>query len=121
MRSRQLGLTLTGLIVGAIILILGALLTMKVLPPYLEFFGAKKLIAQIAGEGKTSVGEIRHAFDLKASVDDVTSIKSSDLEVTKEGAEVVISFAYRKEIPLFGNAGLYLDFAADSKGRERAP
>jgi len=27
----------------------------------------------------------------------------------------VISFAYRKEIPLFANLGVYLDFAANSK------
>jgi hypothetical protein len=35
--------------------------------------------------------------------------------VTKEGNEVVISFAYRKEVPLFANVGLYIDFAASSK------
>ena len=121
MRKKQAGLSLSGLIGGAILLVLAALLAMKVVPPYLEFFGAKKLITQIANEGKTTVGEIRQSFDLKASVDDVTTVKSSDLEITKEGAEVVISFSYRKEIPLFGNAGIYLDFAADSKGRERAP
>lgn len=121
MRNKQLGLSLSGLIVGAIVLVLAALLAMKVLPQYLEFFNAKKLITQIANEGKSTVSEIRHAFDLKSSIDDVTAVKSSDLEITKEGAEVVISFAYRKEVPLFGNAGLYFDFAADSKGRERAP
>ena len=121
MRKGQLGISLTGLIVGAIILVLGALLAMKVAPPYLEFFNAKKLIGQISNEGNTSVADIRKAFDLKSSIDDVTVIKGSDLEITKEGGDIVISFAYRKEIPLFGNAGLYLDFAADSKGREKAP
>lgn len=121
MRKNQLGISLTGLIAGAVVLILGLLLAMKVLPPYLEYFNAKKLITQIASEGKTTVAEIRQSFDLKSSIDDVTSISSSDLEITKDGADVVISFAYRKEIPLFGNAGLYLDFAADSTGRQRAP
>lgn len=121
MRKDQRGLTITGLIVGAILLVVVVLLAMKVAPPYLEFFNAKKLIMQIASEGKTSVGDIRQAFDLKSSIDDVTAIKSSDLEITKDGGEVVISFAYRKEIPLIGNAGVYLDFAANSKGRERAP
>ena len=121
MRKDQRGLTLTGLIVGAIILVLVAVLAMKVAPPYLEFFNAKKLVAQIASEGRTSVEEIRRSFDLKSSIDDVTTVKGSDLEITKEGGEIVISFAYRKEVPLFGNAGIYLDFAADSKSRERAP
>ena len=121
MRKQQLGITLTGLIVGAVLLVLVVLLAMKVAPPYMEFFNAKKLVAQIASEGKTSVPEIRQSFDLKSSIDDVTSVKGADLEITKEGGEVVIGFTYRKEIALFGNAGIYLDFAADSKGRERAP
>lgn len=121
MRNRQLGLSLTGLIVGAVILIVVVLLGMKIAPPYLEFFGAKKLITQIANEGKTTVGDIRQSFDLKASVDDVRSITGKDLEVTKDGGEVVISFSYRKEIPLFGNLGVYMDFTADSTGKERAP
>ena len=121
MRKDQRGLTLTGLIVSAIILVLVVLLGMKVGPPYFEFFSAKKLITQVANEGKTAVGDIRQSFDLKSGIADVTTVKSTDLEITKEGNEVVISFTYRKEIPLFGNAGIYLDFAADSKGRERAP
>ena len=121
MRNRQRGVSLTGLIIGAVILIVAALLGMKIAPPYMEFFNAKKLILQIAAEGKTSVADIRQAFDLKASVADVNTVKSGDLEITKDGGEVVISFAYRKEIPLFYNLGVYLDFAADSKGKERAP
>lgn len=121
MRNRQLGVSLTGLIIGAVILILAAVLGMKTLPAYLEFFSAKKLIAQIANERPATPTAARASFDLKASIDDITTIQSKDLEITKEGNEVLISFAYRKEVPLFGNVGLYMDFAADSKGREKAP
>ena len=44
-------------------------------------------------------------------------IKGTDLEVTKEGAGLVIAFAYRKEVPLFANLGMYIDFSANSKGQ----
>jgi hypothetical protein len=30
---------------------------------------------------------------------------------------MVIAFAYRKEVPLFANLGMYIDFAANSKGQ----
>src|SRR5574341_1928198 len=60
MRNRQLGLGLTGLIVGAFILIVVALLGMKTLPPYLEFFTAKKLITIIANEQRGgSVADVK--------------------------------------------------------------
>lgn len=122
MRNRQLGISLTGLIVGAFILIIVALLGMKTLPPYLDFFKAKKLITQIANEQRGgSVADIRRAWQLKTMVESVDSISEKDLEITKEAGEVVIFFAYRKDVPLFANVGVYLDFKADSKGRDEAP
>ena len=39
---------------------------------------------------------------------------AESVEITKEGQEVVISFGYRKEVPLFHNIGLFVDFAGDS-------
>jgi hypothetical protein len=59
--------------------------------------------------------EIRRAFDSRATIDDITAIKAADLDITKEGNEIVISFAYRKEVPLFANLGVYMDFAASSR------
>ncbi len=122
MRRSQLGLSLVGLISGAVVLILAAVLGMKTLPPYLEFFSAKKLITQIANEQRSaSVPEIKRAWQLKTAIENVTSINENDLEITKEAGEVVISFNYRKEVPLFGNVGLYFDFQANSTGKEKAP
>ena len=116
MKSRQAGVSLMGLFIGLFILIFLALLSFKVLPPIMEYRTAKNGIQAIARERQTStVADIRKAFDARAQIDDIATIKGSDLEVTKEGGEVVIAFAYRKEIPLFANVGLYLDFVANSK------
>ena len=62
-----------------------------------------------------TVAEVRKAYDARSAIDDLSSVKASDLEITKDGSDIVISFAYRKEIPLFKNLGLYIDFAAQSK------
>ena len=121
MRNRQRGVSLMGLIFGAVILIFVLLLGMKTLPPWLEFFTAKKFISQIAQEQRGgTILDIRKAWQLKTAIEDVPSVSDKDLEITKEGGEVVISFAYRKEVPLFANVGVYMDFAASSKGTEKA-
>ena len=121
MRNRQRGLSLMGLIFGAIVLIFVLLLGMKTLPPWLEFYTAKKHITQIAQEQRAgTVGDVRRAWQLKTAIEDVPSVSDKDLEVTKDGGEIVISFAYRKEVPLFANVGVYMDFAASSKGTEKA-
>jgi hypothetical protein len=115
MRKKQLGLSLSGLLAGAVVFIALALLVVKLMPTYMEFFAVKKVITSIANEKRgtaASVIDVRRSFDLRATVDDIHSIHGADLEVTKEGSDVVIAVNYRKEVPLFGNVGLYINFVA---------
>lgn len=116
MRNRQTGVSITGLLIVFAILIVLALLGMKVGPAVAEFMTAKNFIKTIAQEKRNgTVAEIRKAWDTKTMIDEVKVMTSNDLEVTKDGGEVLISFAYKKEVPLFANVGLYIDFAANSK------
>ena len=116
MRRKQSGVSLGGLLVGAAILVVGALLGLKLAPSYIEFFSAKKAVIALAQEKQSStVADIRKAFDQRAQVDGVETVKGSDLEITKEGSEVVISFAYRKDVPMFAGLGIYIEFQASSK------
>jgi hypothetical protein len=119
MRNTQSGVTLTGLIVVLFILVFLALFGMKLIPAYIEYGTAKKAIEAIARDrtGATTPQEVRRLFDARAQIDSIDMIKGSDLEVTKDGTGVVIAFAYRKEVPLFANLGMYIDFAANSKGQ----
>ena len=105
-----------GLLVGAIILVFVALLGMKVAPAYIEYFAVKKAVAGIvaSGEARGTVGDVRKAFDKRAQIDDITVISGADLEVTKEGSDIVISFAYPKKVALFSNVSLFFDFAGSS-------
>jgi len=116
MRKNQLGLSLGGLIVGAVIFIVLAMLGMKLAPSYLEFAAVKKAVVAIAQEQSgAGVIQIRKTFDNRASIDDISTITGKDLDITKEGGELVITAAYRKEIPLVYNVGVYIEFRASSK------
>lgn len=117
MRTKQQGVSLGGLLVVLFLLVIVGILGLKLIGPYMEFFKIRGAVEAIgADRGKTaSVAEVRKAFDARATIDDISSVKGQDLEVTKEGADVVITFAYRKEIPLFANVGMFIDFAGDSK------
>lgn len=118
MRTRQQGLSLLGLIIGGFVLIFVMLLIMKVTPSYIEYFAIKKAVVSIANETRgrgASVGDIRRRFENRSAVDDINSVKASDLEITKEGNDYVIAASYRREVPLFGHAGLYFDFSVTSK------
>jgi hypothetical protein len=117
MRTRQRGITLLGLIVGSVVLVFVALLVMRLLPSYIEYFTIKKAVVSIANEMRGrggSVAEVRRAFDSRQAIDDFKAVQSTDLEITKVGNGVDIVAAYRKEIPLFANIGIYIDFVASS-------
>jgi len=116
MRNRQFGVSLLGLMMGAVILIAVALLGMRLAPSYIEFFAIKKAVNAIASEARAggTVAEVRKSFDLRAAVDAIDSVKGSDLDVTKDSNGLQVSVAYRKEIPLVANIGVYIEFKAAS-------
>jgi hypothetical protein len=111
MRSRISGVSLVGLIIVLIILAVVALFAMKVLPSYMEFRTMRSSIQAIARERpNASPADVRKAFETRGTIDGYESVKPQDLDVQKG----VISFAYRKEVPLFTGVGLYIDYAAST-------
>jgi hypothetical protein len=115
MRNEQSGISLIGLIAILFIVIVVALFAMKVVPSFMEYRAAKNIIEQVAKQVQAPT-EVRRAFESRAVIDDIKSIKAADLDVQREGNQVVIAFAYEKRIPLFGPVSLIIDYAADSRG-----
>src|SRR5688572_9941094 len=115
MREQQKGLTLIGLIVVLFIVVVVVVFGMKLVPSFLEYRTAKAAIVAVARSAQSPL-EARRAFDNRAAIDDINTIQAKDLEITREGNTMVIAFAYRKEVPLFNNVGVYIDYAARSKG-----
>lgn len=119
MRKQQSGLSLIGLILVSALVIGVALIGMKVAPSVIEYFTIMKHIKTIANSGAATVAEIRNAYDRQAAVDGTPSITGADLEVTKEGGQIVISFEYAKKIPIAGNVSILIDYAGSSSGSKR--
>jgi hypothetical protein len=115
MRIQQRGISLMGLIIGLFLLVVVALFGMKVIPSYLEYASAKSAIEHIARDPQLNTPQmVRNAFEARAQVDNIVSVKPADLEITKEGNRMGIAFAYRKEVPLGDKVGLYIDYAANT-------
>lgn len=113
--KNQRGLTLMGMIVACIVIVIVAIGGLKIAPAYIEYFKVKKAIVAIAQANPgATVGDVRYAFQLRAAIDDIDVIGPKDLEITKEGNEVVVSTTYSKRIPLFANVNVVIDFSASS-------
>ena len=118
MRDRQSGVSLLALMAILVVVAVVALFGMKVIPSFLEFRSAKNAIQAIARDMPSATpAEIRRAFENRSNIDDINSVKPTDLDIGKDGNAVTIGFAYRKEIPLFKGIGLYIDYTAAAGGQ----
>jgi len=116
MKRKQLGVSLSGLLMSAVILAAVALLGMKVGPEVMEYYQIVKTVKKIASGGAESVADVRKDFDNQANIDNIKAITAQDLEISKDSGKLEISFAYESRIPLFGNVSLLLEFQGSSGG-----
>jgi hypothetical protein len=115
-RQRQRGITLFGLMFWAVVVGFVALVGMRVLPTLNEYFTIQKAVNKIAHEGGSTVPEIRSSFEKQKDIEySIQSISSKDLSITKENDQVVISFAYDKEIELMKPVYLLIKYEGRSK------
>lgn len=113
MTRSQRGITLTGALMGMIVLAAVGLFGAKLLPSYVEYFAVKKIIAAMEASGETKSGtvrQLRDAFDRRNAIEDVKSVNGADLEITKDGGETVITATWATKVPIVGNFSACLDF-----------
>jgi hypothetical protein len=116
-RRSQRGLSIIGLIFIGLIVVGLLAIGFRAVPAVIEYIAIERALQKIKNEGKT-VGEIRAAFDRHATIDDITSINSKDLDITKEGDQSSSATRIRK-IPIVDNVSLVIDFAGTTRDRQR--
>jgi hypothetical protein len=117
--NNQRGVALSGLLIWGVIIAVVAMLGIKVTPEVIDYYKIKKSVKSTAvnAMGKT-VPEIRTAYSKYAEVENIQSITPADLDISKEGNDIVISFAYERRVPLFSGVSLMIEFEGTSAGRE---
>ena len=118
-RHRQRGMSLIGLIFVGLIVVFLLILGSKVVPAVVEYIAIERAVQKIKNEAST-VRDIQTAFERHRTIDDITSITAADLDITKEGDKIVISYAYQKKIPILDNVSLVIDFAGTTRDRQPA-
>jgi hypothetical protein len=109
----QRGLSLIGMILITGMIVIVGILGMKVVPEVIEYFKIVQAIKATAADSAlagASVGAVRNAYERRVIVDQISSVQPKDLDVSKDGNRLTLSFAYEKKIPLFGPVSLLIDF-----------
>ena len=117
MQNQQRGLTMIGFLFVAFVLVMVAMLGMKLVPAYIEFFSVKKILATMGQDSdlkSKSNAEIRNDFIKRANVGYVTVVKPEDLSIDRSGGTLIVSVEYEFRSKLVGNISLVVDFSASS-------
>ena len=112
-RGSQRGISFIGLLFVAIVLACVGVVVAQVIPTLIEY----QAITKAAGKATagSTVPEVRAIFDRAQAIDDFQSVSGKDLDIKKDGDKVVVSFAYDREIHLFGPAYLLLKYRGQSR------
>jgi hypothetical protein len=116
--KRQRGLSFSGFIFGAFLLVLVSTVALKLIPVYMQNAEINKLFATIANDPdmqKASVRDVRLSFSRRASIDNITAIKADDIEIDTSSGRPVLSASYSVKIPLAANISLLIDFNSASR------
>ena len=117
MKSQQRGISMIGFLFVAIVMVMIAMLAMKLVPAYIEFFSVKKILNSMGQEAdlrSKSNAEIRSDFANRAITSYVTVVKPADLSIDRSGSIPVVYADYTFRTELVGNVSLVVDFSASS-------
>ncbi|MBV6447420.1 DUF4845 domain-containing protein [Nitrosomonas sp.] len=118
MRQKQKGISLSGLLVWAVILILVVISGLKIAPAYIEFASIQKNLSAIVKDinaQSADLNQVRILFSKRAQIDNIKSINVQDIKINKESGRIFLSASYTVRIPLVSNLSLTIDFDAVSE------
>ena len=113
-RVRQHGLTIIGFIFVAVFVMLAAMIGFRMVPAYIEWYTVQKVMANTLATSKDgfTLYQFRRDFDIKAAADYIDSVRGADVEVVKDGNNLVATASWTKVLHLVGNVSLLLEFEA---------
>ncbi len=119
-RKTQSGATLLGMLIVGAMIVFVALIVMKMVPAYTEYFSVKKVLLAMKQESLSSMSnkEIKDSFDRRANIAYVEAVTGADLNIEKGAdGETVLVVEYQVVKPVMGNVSVLIDFSARSDGK----
>ena len=117
MPAQQRGMSFGGFIFGAFLLVICVIFGFRLIPAYIEDATINSTFREIAHDPSmqnATPQDIRASFDRRSAVDDLTSIKASDIVISSDGGTPVLSASYSVKIPVVGNISVLLEFNPSS-------
>ena len=110
MNERQRGMTLIGMLLLLILIGFVAVIAMKVIPMYVQYYSIKSTIESVRKESVSNMTtvDIQNAIQKRFDTGYVENVKARDLKIRNVSAGKALDLVYQDERELFDGAGLYV-------------
>ncbi len=112
--NRQRGLSFSGFIAGAFVVVFVAMLGLKLIPVYLHSAQIGQIFREISADPAmrtASIPEIEMSYRKRAQINDINDLRVEDVAIVREeDGSLSLSAEYEVRIKLVGNITLLLEF-----------
>jgi hypothetical protein len=120
----QRGLGLFGFIFVLALIGFLALVTIKVVPLYLNQMTLKRDLSEVANQvnsagNEIDIGELRRDVEKRFDIDYISQLEAKDIKVTNNEKGVVMGYDYEARANLFSNVYIVIHFKDDIPLRVR--
>lgn len=102
--ERQRGMTVIGMLLLIIVIAFVALIAMKVVPMYIQYFSIKSTIESVRKEpqvAQMTPQDIQNAIQKRFDIGYVENVRARDLKIRNDRSGRVLDLVYQDERPLF--------------------
>jgi hypothetical protein len=111
--TRQQGMTIIAVLLIFIIIAFIALLAMRIVPIYLDYFNIKSTLESIKkepGVEQWSAYDIQTGIQRRFDIGYVDIIKAKDIKIRRQGNDRILQLIYEDRRPLIGNLDIIAKF-----------
>ena len=108
--SKQRGMTVIGMLLLLIVIAFAALIAMKVVPMYVQYYSIKSTIESVRKESVSSMTtvDIQNAIQKRFDTGYVENVKAKDLKIRNVPGGKALDLVYQDERELFEGMGLFV-------------
>ncbi|WP_297529483.1 DUF4845 domain-containing protein [Thiohalobacter sp.] len=90
-----------------------AILVLRLVPNYLEYFKVESTLESLKNEPgitQKSPGEIRTLISRRFDINDVEHVKAKEVKITRDRGRTIVSVKYEVRVPVLGNVDAVTKF-----------
>lgn len=112
MRHTQQGMTMIGWLVMMVLIGFLTLITLRLIPGYMEFYTIIQSVESVHGQAtpETTPAQIRGNLSKRFVVNDIESLKPSELIIKRQDGVLTIHVLYEYRTPMMGNVEAVIVF-----------